>query len=151
MREPLKLWRNAQLATCDEADRRLANGALLTRGARIDWVGEEASLPRVATQEVHDLGGAWVTPGLIDCHTHLVFAATRAGEYAERLRGASYEDIARAGGGILSTVRAVRAASEDQLFSESAGDRFSDPPASTGHERCLTFEWHRLWLLEQFR
>ena len=120
MREPLKLWRNAQLATCDEADRRLANGALLTRGARIDWVGEEASLPRVATQEVHDLGGAWVTPGLIDCHTHLVFAATRAGEYAERLRGASYEDIARAGGGILSTVRAVRAASEDQLFSESA-------------------------------
>jgi imidazolonepropionase len=120
LREPLKLWRNAQLATCDEADRRLANGALLTRGARIDWVGEEASLPRVATQEVHDLGGAWVTPGLIDCHTHLVFAATRAGEYAERLRGASYEDIARAGGGILSTVRAVRAASEDQLFSESA-------------------------------
>jgi imidazolonepropionase len=61
-----------------------------------------------------------VTPGLIDCHTHLVFAGTRAGEYAERLRGASYEQIARAGGGILSTVRAVRAASEEQLFDESA-------------------------------
>jgi len=61
-----------------------------------------------------------VTPGLIDCHTHLVFAGTRAHEYAERLRGASYEQIARAGGGILSTVRAVRAASEEQLFEESA-------------------------------
>jgi imidazolonepropionase len=69
---------------------------------------------------VHDLGGAWVTPGLIDCHTHLVFAGTRAGEYAERLRGASYEQIAGEGGGILATVRAVRAASEEQLFDESA-------------------------------
>jgi imidazolonepropionase len=118
--EPIKLWRNAQLATCDAAGRRLAAGALLTRGPSIEWVGEEESLPAVTADEVHDLGGAWVTPGLIDCHTHLVFAGTRAGEYAERLRGASYEDIARAGGGILSTVRAVRAASEDQLFSESA-------------------------------
>jgi imidazolonepropionase len=118
--ELLKLWRNAQLATCDEHGRRLPRGALLTRGAQIDWVGEETALPAVTPDEVHDLGGAWVTPGLIDCHTHLVFAGTRAGEYAERLRGASYEDIARAGGGILSTVRAVRAASEEQLFSESA-------------------------------
>ncbi|HKD54966.1 MAG TPA: imidazolonepropionase [Steroidobacteraceae bacterium] len=120
MSEPLKLWRNAQLAPCDEGGRRLPQGALLTRGPRIDWVGEEVALPAVAADETHDLGGAWVTPGLIDCHTHLVFAGTRAGEYAERLRGASYEDIARAGGGILSTVRAVRAASEEQLFGESA-------------------------------
>jgi imidazolonepropionase len=118
--EPLKLWHNAQLATCDAAARRLMRGALLTRGGRIEWVGEEAARPPVAADEVHDLGGAWVTPGLIDCHTHLVFAGTRAGEYAERLRGASYEDIARAGGGILSTVRAVRAASEEQLIEESA-------------------------------
>src|SRR6476646_5308491 len=82
------------------------------------WVGEESDAP-VAT-EVVDLGGAWVTPGLIDCHTHLVFAGTRADEYAERLGGRSYEEIARAGGGILSTVRAVRAASEAQLFEDSA-------------------------------
>jgi imidazolonepropionase len=117
--QPLKLWRNAHLATCDEAARRIARGALLTRGARIEWVGEEAALPPADPDEVHDLGDAWVTPALIDCHTHLVFAGTRANEYAERLRGASYEQIARAGGGILSTVRAVRAASEQQLFDES--------------------------------
>lgn len=120
MPEPLKLWRNAQLATCDEEGRRIARGALITRGGRIEWVGEESALPRATADEVHDLGGAWVTPGLIDCHTHLVFAATRAGEYAERLRGRSYEEIARAGGGILATVRAVRQASEQQLFDESA-------------------------------
>ena len=120
MHSPLKLWRNARLATCDERGQRFERGALITRGARIDWVGEEAALPAVTAEEVHDLAGAWVTPGLIDCHTHLVFAGTRAGEYAERLRGASYEQIARAGGGILSTVRAVRAASEEQLFEESA-------------------------------
>jgi len=117
----LKLWRNARLATCDAEQRSITGGALLTRGARIEWVGEEAQLPAIADgAEVHDLAGAWVTPGLIDCHTHLVFAGTRADEYAQRLRGRSYEEIARAGGGILSTVRAVRAASEAQLFEESA-------------------------------
>ena len=120
MHEPLKLWHNAQLVSCAAEARRLTRGALITRGGRIEWVGEETARPPVTADEVHDLGGAWVTPGLIDCHTHLVFAGTRAAEYAERLRGASYEDIARAGGGILSTVRAVRAASEQQLIEESA-------------------------------
>jgi imidazolonepropionase len=117
---PLKLWRNAQLATCAAPGARIGDGALLTRGARIEWVGPEAALPAVTADEVHDLQQAWVTPGLIDCHTHLVFAGTRANEYAERLRGVSYEEIARAGGGILSSVRALRAASEEQLFEESA-------------------------------
>jgi imidazolonepropionase len=115
------LWRNARLATCDAAMRVIERGALLTRDGRIEWVGEEASLP--ATEgwgAVHDLGRAWVTPALIDCHTHLVFAGNRAGEYAQRLRGRSYEEIARAGGGILSTMRAVRAASLQQLVDESA-------------------------------
>jgi imidazolonepropionase len=116
----LKLWRNAQLATCTHAAERIPRGALLTRGAHIEWVGPEAQLPAVTPAEIHDLGHAWVTPGLIDCHTHLVFAGTRAQEYAERLRGVSYEEIARAGGGILSSVRALRAASEEQLFAESA-------------------------------
>ena len=119
MAEALKLWRNAQLCTCDREARVIAHGALLTRGGRIEWVGDEESLPPAVTHEVHDLAGAWVTPALVDCHTHLVFAGTRADEYAERLRGRSYEEIARGGGGILSTVRAVRASSEEQLFDES--------------------------------
>jgi len=126
--EVLKVWRNAQLATCAASLGTLARGALLTRGRRIEWVGEEAALPAAlaaagtagAAPEEHDLGGGCVTPGLIDCHTHLVFAGNRAGEYAERLRGRSYEEIARAGGGILATMRAVRAASEQQLIEESA-------------------------------
>jgi imidazolonepropionase len=117
----LKLWRNAQLVPCDAAGTRIAHGALLTRGPRIEWLGADDALPAAAAQaEVHDLKGALVTPGLIDCHTHLVFAGNRADEYAERLRGRSYEEIARAGGGILSSVRALRAASEQQLFEESA-------------------------------
>jgi imidazolonepropionase len=122
MSATLRLWRNARLATCDVLNRRIERGALLSRGARLEWVGEESALPATAAAatETHDLQGAWVTPGLIDCHTHLVFAGTRADEYAERLRGRSYEDIARAGGGILSSVRALRAASEQQLFDESA-------------------------------
>jgi imidazolonepropionase len=117
------LWRNARIATCDEQSRVFARGALLTRGERIEWVGDEAQLPEEPLdhpRETRDLGGAWITPGLIDCHTHLVFAGTRANEYGERLRGTSYEEIARRGGGILSTVHAVRAASEQQLFDESA-------------------------------
>ena len=122
----LKVWRNARLATCDAALGVIEDGALLTRGGRIEWVGAQAALPQAraaageAAAEEHDLGHAWVTPGLIDCHTHLVFAGNRATEYAARLRGRSYEEIARAGGGILSTMRAVRAASEQQLFDESA-------------------------------
>jgi imidazolonepropionase len=120
---PVTLWRNARIATCDERLGNLDHAALFVRDGRIEWIGPETQLPasgRTAEVEVHDLGGAWVTPGLIDCHTHLVFAGTRAPEYAERLRGVSYEDIARRGGGILTTMRATRAASEQQLFDASA-------------------------------
>ncbi|HEX8757597.1 MAG TPA: imidazolonepropionase [Steroidobacteraceae bacterium] len=120
MIEPLKLWRNARIATCDASMTRFVAGALLSRGPRIEWVGAEGDLPlNCLPDESHDLHGAWVTPGLIDCHTHLVFAGTRAAEYEQRLRGRSYQEIARAGGGILATMRAVRAASEQQLFEES--------------------------------
>ncbi|MDB6046171.1 MAG: hutI [Gammaproteobacteria bacterium] len=123
MAEALKLWRNAQLATCDDSMRVIERGAMLTRGGRIEWVGAEANLPAAPSgdpYEQHDLGGAWLTPGLIDCHTHLVFAGTRAGEYAQRLRGRSYAEIARSGGGILATMRAVRGASPQELFEASA-------------------------------
>jgi imidazolonepropionase len=123
MASPATLWRHAHLATCDEAMRRIENGALVTRDGRIEWIGPETAIPerlRLDMTEHHDLGGAWVTPGLIDCHTHLIFAGTRAAEYAERARGVSYEEIARRGGGILTTVLATRAASERQLLEESA-------------------------------
>lgn len=128
MPETLKLWRNARLATSDAALGVIGRGAMVTRGGRIEWVGAETALPASliasaaagGAPEEHDLGGAWVTPGLIDCHTHLVFAGNRATEYAERLRGRSYQEIARAGGGILATMRAVRGASEQQLIDESA-------------------------------
>lgn len=119
MTDRAKLWRNARLATCDESMSVIEKGAILTRDGRIEWVGPEAERPG-STVEEHDLGGAWVTPGLIDCHTHLVFAGTRAHEYAQRLRGRSYAEIAREGGGILSTMRAVRGASLQQLVDESA-------------------------------
>ncbi|HEY1889992.1 MAG TPA: imidazolonepropionase [Steroidobacteraceae bacterium] len=120
MGENLHLWRNVGIAACDSAMTRYEQGALLTRGPRIEWLGEERDLPRhYQPDESHDLRGGWLTPGLIDCHTHLVFAGTRATEYAERLRGRSYQDIARAGGGILASMRAVRAASPQQLFDES--------------------------------
>lgn len=119
MTDRTKLWRNARLATCDESMSVIEKGAILTRQGRIEWIGPESERPGSADEE-HDLGGGWVTPGLIDCHTHLVFAGTRAGEYAERLRGRSYAQIAREGGGILSTMRAVRSASLQQLVDESA-------------------------------
>lgn len=115
----LTLWRNARIATCDDSMTAYEHGAMLTRDGQIEWVGDEAALPKFGPAEARDVGGAWITPGLIDCHTHLVFAGTRATEYAERLKGRTYAEIARAGGGILSTMRAVRGASEQELFDES--------------------------------
>jgi imidazolonepropionase len=122
MSTQLTLWRNARFATLADQSLRSVS-ALVTRGDRIAWAGAEEEIPAALHRDIiamQDLAGAWVTPGLIDCHTHLVFAGTRASEYAERLRGVSYEEIARRGGGILTTVRATRAAGEQQLLDESA-------------------------------
>ena len=96
--------------------------AIAVEGDRIAWVGPERELPAALLQRCtrrHDAGGALVTPGLIDCHTHLVYGGDRAAEFEQRLNGASYEDIARAGGGIASTVQATRAASEEELQAQS--------------------------------
>ena len=120
---PTVLWRHAQLATMagDSAWGWLDDGALLTQGDRIVWLGSDGQLPRaLKPQAEHDLHGALVTPGLIDAHTHLVYGGDRAAEFELRLQGASYEDIARSGGGIRSTVAATRAASDDKLFASAA-------------------------------
>jgi imidazolonepropionase len=124
MQHDLTLWRNANLATLSGTSNWgwIEQGAMLTEGETLLWVGPEYALP--ITQAPHilhtrDLGGALVTPGLIDCHTHLVYGGQRAAEFEQRLQGASYEQIARAGGGIRATVAATRAASDAQLLASA--------------------------------
>ena len=115
------LWTGLRLAG-DAADAAGAESAIAVHEGRIAWVGPAAQLPAALAQKgpLHDGGGALVTPGLIDCHTHLVYGGQRANEFALRLAGASYEDVAKAGGGIVSSVRATREASEDELFESSS-------------------------------
>lgn len=116
------LLRNARLATMSPNHPGLGvidRGAILIEGGRIAYVGDEASVSAVGRLDVLDCEGRWITPGLIDCHTHLVHAGNRAREFEMRLAGASYEEIARAGGGIVSSVRQVREASETDLVAES--------------------------------
>ena len=117
-----RLWTNGRLATLDPAQPGLGvveDGAIAAREGRIAWVGARGEMPALEATERIDLAGRWVTPGLVDCHTHLVFGGNRAHEFELRLAGASYEEIARAGGGILSTVKATRAASEDELVASA--------------------------------
>ncbi|WFU08698.1 imidazolonepropionase [Rhizobium sp. CB3090] len=114
-----RLWRNARLATLQGERPGLGiveKGAILTRGSRIVFAGNESDAPEAGDAEVVDLGGRWVTPGLIDCHTHIVHGGNRAREFEMRLQGASYEEIARAGGGIVSSVKATRALSVNDLI-----------------------------------
>jgi imidazolonepropionase len=114
------VWLNARLATLAPAQPGLGileSGAIAAREGRIAFVGPQAELPTAWRNDAHvvDCGGRWITPALIDCHTHLVYGGDRAHEFELRLAGATYEEIAHAGGGILSTVRATRAASEEEL------------------------------------
>jgi imidazolonepropionase len=118
------VWRHADLATMagPEPFGAIRDGAVAVRDGRIAWIGAAADLPRDGIgpeTAVHDLDGGWITPGLIDCHTHLVYAGSRAHEFELRLNGASYEEIARAGGGIVSTVAATRQADEAELTRQS--------------------------------
>jgi imidazolonepropionase len=114
-----QLWRNARLATL-AADRpglgEIEHGLIAARQGRIVYAGSAADAPAIEAESVTDCEGRWITPGLVDCHTHLVYGGDRAHEFERRLAGASYEEIARAGGGILSTMAATRAASPDALL-----------------------------------
>ena len=118
------LWRNATLTTLAGPSGwgQIAHGAMLSEGDTLRWVGPECELPAgLRADHSHDLHGALVTPGLVDCHTHLVYGGQRATEFELRLQGASYEDIARAGGGIRHTVAATRAADDEALWASARG------------------------------
>ncbi len=116
-----RIWFNARLATMagDAGLGLIENGAVACFDGAIAYAGPATGLPSRETRESVDCAGRLITPGLIDCHTHLVFAGDRAHEFELRLKGASYEEIARAGGGIVSTVRATRAADEDELIRQA--------------------------------
>lgn len=115
-----RIWTNARLATMAGPGLGIAeDGVVACTDGRIVYAGPAASAPALTAATVTDCAGRWITPGLIDCHTHLVHAGNRAREFEQRLAGANYEEIARAGGGIVSTMRATRAASEDQLVAEA--------------------------------
>lgn len=119
-----RLWIDASLVTL--ATNRpglgvIERGAVAATDGRIVFAGQESELPRAmrSAKETIRCGGRWITPGLVDCHTHLVHAGNRAAEFEMRLNGATYEEVARAGGGIVSSVKALRAASEDDLVDQS--------------------------------
>jgi imidazolonepropionase len=115
------LWMNVHLATMVEAKGygEIHDGAIAVRNGRISWLGKRSELPAHQSAVEHDGKGYWLTPGLIDCHTHIVYAGSRSDEFEARLNGITYEDIARRGGGILSTVQATRSASEQDLYDAS--------------------------------
>lgn len=120
----IRLWRNARLATMADGAAGLGiveDGAIAARDGLIVYAGPEADMPAAFSQNAEnvDCEGRWITPGLIDCHTHLIHAGNRANEFEMRLAGATYEEVTRAGGGIVSSVKALRAASQQELVAQS--------------------------------
>ncbi len=115
-----KLWHNCHVATMQNGRySMIENAAIVTLGNKIDWIGDQQNLPEAQYDETIDLQQAWVTPGFIDCHTHSVFGGNRSVEFEKRLQGVSYAEIAVQGGGIASTVRATREATEEQLLNSA--------------------------------
>ena len=117
-----RVWRSARLATLAEGSQGLGlveDGLVASSGGRIAYAGPASAAGAIEADEIIDCEGRWITPGLIDCHTHLIFGGDRAHEFELRLAGASYEEIARAGGGIVSTMKATRAASEAELVASA--------------------------------
>ncbi|MDQ0706588.1 imidazolonepropionase [Pseudomonas sp. W3I7] len=114
------LWQHCHVATMAHGKYSIIeDAAMVTANSLIEWIGPRSEVPTADYAQVQDLQGAWVTPGLIDCHTHTVFGGNRSGEFEQRLEGVSYAEIAAKGGGIASTVRATRAATEDELFASA--------------------------------
>lgn len=114
------LWQHCHAATMAQGSYSIIeDAAIVSSAGLIEWIGPRGELPTLEIDRTVDLNGAWVTPGLIDCHTHAVFGGNRSGEFEQRLQGVSYAEIAAQGGGIASTVRATRAASEDALFASA--------------------------------
>lgn len=117
-----KIWKNVNLLTMEDNQKPyglIENAAIVISGSRIEWLGPIETLPDYADAEIIDCNGSYMTPGLIDCHTHLIYGGNRIDEFEQRLKGASYEEISKAGGGILSTVRATRSATEAELVSSA--------------------------------
>lgn len=111
------LWHGFHLTTMHQGQyHNIENAAIGVVGEHIAWIGKHADLTDYSSDESHDLGGGWVTPGLIDCHTHLVFGGNRANEFEQRLNGVSYQEIAAQGGGIASSVKSTREESHQELF-----------------------------------
>jgi imidazolonepropionase len=132
--------------------------ALAVSDGRIAWLGKSRDMPQSEARETCSLAGCWLTPALIDCHTHLVFAGNRAAEFEQRLEGASYEEIARAGGGIMSTVDATRAAGTEQLAAESRlrlealrREGVATIEIKSGYGLNVETEAHRLGVAESLR
>lgn len=122
--DPIRIWRNTRIATLAPGQPDLGiveRGAIATRDGRILFAGPEGDLPTGIADGAStvDCEDRWITPGLIDCHTHLVYAGNRAKEFELRLAGATYEEVARAGGGIVSSVRQLRAASDEALLNQT--------------------------------
>lgn len=115
------IWINALIATCEAGYGLIENAALAVKNGQIAWIGKmgELSSINIAADEIHDVRGCCITPGLIDCHTHLVYAGNRAHEFELRLQGATYAEIALQGGGIQATVAATRSASQEDLLKQS--------------------------------
>ncbi|KFK94808.1 MULTISPECIES: imidazolonepropionase [unclassified Serratia (in: enterobacteria)] len=114
------LWHGADIVTMRDGKYHIiSNGAIAVRDGKIAWIGEEANMPVLAAAKTVRFSGGILTPGLIDCHTHLVFGGNRSGEFEQRLNGVSYAEIAAQGGGIISTVKATRDAEEALLFEQA--------------------------------
>lgn len=115
-----RIWKGARLATmAGDSLGIVEKGMIAARDGAIVYAGPEAGAPALAAPDVIDCDGRWITPGLVDCHTHIVYGGNRAHEFELRLAGATYEELARAGGGIVSTMKATRAASEDALVASA--------------------------------